>query len=102
MLFLIEQYSIIFYPFFGKLLKKFLLNNLIMEIVGLKRNVQDDVSKLIAKVVGIMPRAFMKDLKYFIRDYQFFLLSRDATEDEAFEYYNRYEDTTVLFHTHLL
>ena len=73
-----------------------------MEVVGLEIFVQDDVNKLIARFVGVKPPKFMKELKYFIRDYQFFLLSRGATEDEAFEYHNRYEGETVVFHTHLL
>ena len=40
-----------------------------MEIVGLKNCVLDDMNKLIAKIVGVKPPKFMKDLEFYIRRY---------------------------------
>ena len=40
-----------------------------MEIVGLKQKVQDDINKLICKFVGVKPPKFMKELKFYIRNY---------------------------------
>ena len=70
-----------------------------MEIVGLKQKVDDNINKLIAKFVGIKPRKFIEEIDYLIKDYQFVLWEFKVDKDYVIEHYN--DIGYMLFYKHV-
>ena len=73
----------------------------LMEIVGLKHKVDDDINKLIAKFVGVKHREFIEQLEYpmtgYLRE-----LYRSFKIDEDFVIEHHDEIGYLLFHKQVL
>ena len=75
--------------------------NKLMEIVGLKHKVDDDINKLIAKFVGVKHREFIEQLEYLMTDY-LRELYRSFKIDEDFVIEHHDEIGYLLFHKRVL
>ena len=76
-------------------------SEIMMEIVGLKDFVPDDVNKLIFKFVGLEPREFVKEIDFHIKNYRKYLWDMKLDEDELNKCDND-NNNYWLFHEHIL